>query len=76
MVQKQPSCDDGDDEGLKSLIPMKPLFASSSSETRDTAGKEHKPLCPKNFPIPEGIHYEVGCPQLYQNYVGPIWPLR
>ena len=31
-VQKQPSCEEGDEEGLKSLVPMKPLF---NSETQD-----------------------------------------
>ena len=50
MVQKQPSCEEGDDEGLKSLIPMKPLFASSGSEARDAAGKELH--FPQKFPHP------------------------
>ena len=36
-VQKQPSCEEGD-EGLKSLVPMKPLFGGANgSDTQDAA---------------------------------------
>ena len=41
-MQKQPSCEEGD-EGLKSLVPMKPLFGGANgSETQDaTSGREN-----------------------------------
>ena len=39
-VQKQPSCEEGD-EGLKSLVPMKPLFgAANGSDAQDAASGE------------------------------------
>ena len=42
-MQKQPSCEEGDEEGLKSLVPMKPLFGGANgSETQDaTSGREN-----------------------------------
>ena len=42
-MQKQPSCEEGDEEGLKSLVPMKPLFGDANgSETQDaTSGREN-----------------------------------
>ena len=41
-MQKQPSCEEGD-EGLKSLVPMKPLFGGANgSETQHaTSGREN-----------------------------------
>ena len=39
-MQKQPSCEEGD-EGLKSLVPMKPLFGGANgSDTQDAASGE------------------------------------
>ena len=39
-MQKQPSCEEGD-EGLKSLVPMKPLFgAANGSDAQDSASGE------------------------------------
>ena len=36
-MQKQPSCEEGD-EGLKSLVPMKPLFGGANgSDAQDAA---------------------------------------
>ena len=45
-VQKQPSCEEGGEESLKSLIPMKPLFGgANNSETQEaTLGKDYGKL--------------------------------